>query len=322
MYIDHKTKFIRYFFLFCLIFGALNFGFSQPIHAAGLSIDPPVTEILLSPTTPGAVRLTLTNPEATPATFTLALHAVRPSDAAGHLQVIPEPLGPTTLPLTVSLRPGSESGTYTLAPGAALPVTLTLEAPTGAETSDSYFALVATLVDAARPPENRVTTQAGLAGIILVSTVGDGVIPMSVKVADFPLPTLHDSWLPLRLTPTIKNESRTMLRLSGELQIQNAQGRLERELPLYPDLVLGGSERTFSQSNEATPAGKLPLVWQPSLLSVGPHTIRLTLTTVGGTTILESEKIVWIFPIRLTFLVVLILFTGTTTILLLRHRHT
>jgi hypothetical protein len=308
----------------CLIIGVwlLVITLRPPVAFAtsGLSIDPPVTEILLAPTHPMSTRLTLSNPGDTPAAFTVALHEVEPSDSQGHVKVRPEPISPGALPLTYSLSPRGENGQYTLAPGASLPLTLSLEAATGTEPTDLYLALVATTIAPSAPrTTTETTTTAGLAGLIFISVTDGSVVPLSLEVKDFPTPALHDPWLPLAFAPTLVNESPTMIHIAGELQITNARGQVVSTTSLYPDLILSGATRTLA-GGRGTPLAHLPLSWQPAPLSFGPHTIHLKITTQGGTTILESEKIVWLFPIRVMILIALILLSGTTTLLLI-HRH-
>jgi hypothetical protein len=136
-------------------------------------------------------------------------------------------------------------------------------------------------------------------------------MPINLDIEKFTAPTVHDSRLPLTITPELVNKIPIMIRPTGKYEVISPSGKTIFTLPLYPNLLLGDSNRAIlgqiKDGDKVAPP--LPLTWNPSLTSVGPYRLHLTIETQGGTKITDIEKVVWVLPIRLllTSLLILIL---------------
>ena len=276
---------------------------APPTHAqsAGLAISPPTVEMLLAPNKKVVQTFTVKN-QGESVGIIATLHTVTPIDQDGHVRVNPTPLNPANIPLVAKLSPPRFGDEVTLASGASLPLTISFEGATVDAPVDSYLALVVRTVPLTLSGERRpdaTYTSPAIAGLIFVTLTPSGVIPANLEITGFEPPFFHDTSLPFTLHPVIKNSADVMIRPTLQLNISNNQGRVVYQPEPVKNLLLKESERDFG-----------PLTWNPIWSTVGPHRIRLTITTEGGTKLTEVEKLVWFLPMRAiiaTVLLVLIL---------------
>lgn len=265
-------------------------------QSVSLSISPPVVEILLAPNKKVEQTFTLQtsgeNLEITP-----ELHLAKPSDSSGHTTIDPNPLNPSSIPLIFTIT------------GPPTSPTLTLEAAPTDLPQDVYLALVFR----ASPPSTidhrpSTITTPSISALILVTINPSGLTPIDLAIKDFSPPGLHDSYLPLTLSPLLHNNTSIMIRPEGKYEIISPLGKTVLSLPLYPNLILGNSSRLLT-SNISSLASDL--TWIPQWSNLGPHTLRLTITTAGGTQITQVEKTIWLLPLTgiiivLTFIIILL----------------
>lgn len=300
-----------------LLISYLGFGvLPPPVQAqqTALTLSPPVVEILISPT--HKVTQTFNFSYQGPNLFFLPeLHLIKPIDSHGHVQVEPQPLDPAKIPLVIkSSKPLGQP--FELTESGSTPLTLTFEAPTTDLPIDLYLALVLKAV-APETPQTSSLAQPAISSLILVSINPTSLIPIELSLTSFDLPTLHDSSSPLLLSPELVNKTEIMIRPEGKLEIIGPSGQTIQSLSLYPNLILGNSSRllqgTESCSAEQTsiPCNPTSLSWHPSWRTIGPHRLRLTITTQGGSQLLQSEKMLWMLPIRF---LILLLVSGVTTL--------
>jgi len=263
--------------------------FPSPVIAesVNLSINPPVTEILLAPGKKISQVFTLQTSGLSLA-VTPEIHLAKPSDSHGHMTIDPNPLNPNSLPLTITISGPPDNPT------------LTFEAASSDVSQDVYLALVFRSVgENSYSPTNSTQISPAISALILVTITPDGLIPTNLAIRDFTLPPLHDSWLPLTPTPSLVNSSSIMIRPEGQYKIISPTGKTVFSLSLYPNLILGNSSRTI------TP----PLSWSPKWYDLGPYRLHLTITSLGDTKITEETKTIWILPLRLLLVLFILAIT-------------
>ncbi|MEI8232808.1 MAG: hypothetical protein WCG44_03625 [bacterium] len=247
-----------------------------------LSVSPPVVEIMLAPGKSATQTFNL-KAEGDNLRITPTLHLIKPSDSFGHTLIDPNPLNQSSLPLTVNISGPSTSPT------------LTFEAATTDVPADYYLALVFTSAPG-EPTLESSATLPGISALILVTVNPSGVIPIDLSLEDFSPPLYHDSWLSLTISPQLKNNTGIMIRPEGKFEIISPTGKTLLSRSLYPNLVLGHSTRTLQSMVDDLPS---TLTWNPKWSNIGPYRVRLTINTLGGTKIVETEKTIWILPLRL-----------------------
>ncbi len=292
------SKFDFFKFIFCFGFVIWNFGFLCAKHSmaqsVGLSISPPVVEVLLAPTKAVNQVFVIKN-QGNSTTVIPTIHFARPSDDLGHVTIDPTPVDPSTIPLVITSSPplgqpieiGSEP----------LPITLSLSGASTDIPIDSYLALVvqaAPSTDLDQASSN-LAANPGISSLLLVTLTPSSILPIHLEITRFDPPLWHDSTIPLSLPLTLTNRAPVMLRPHGEFAVFNPQGKPLATSTLTPTLILGTAARSQNLS------------FSPRWYQVGPHRFHLTITTEGGSTLTQTEKIVWLFPFRPTMVLVAIL---------------
>ena len=310
-----NISFLTQIFLSILIgIGALSH-IVKPTFAqsASLTITPPVTEILLSPNKKLVHSFTVHNQGET-LKLSANLHKIMPTDSWGHTMVDPTPLDESSIPLIIGIENADIKlgEPFTINSGQAQQIVLSITAANVDLPVDTYLGLVfQQFVD--NPPDSPQIP--GITALILVTLTPDGALPLSLEIADFDLPAVHDSAQILTFTPKIKNASSIMVRPAGVLEVVSPKGKLVHSQELFPHLVLGNSERTLTARAKDS---SIPLSWQASKLALGPYKIRLKVMSPGGTKLEEVERVVWILPIRA--IIITALLSITILIALIRFR--
>lgn len=310
---------MKYSLLTCILITLYFQLISAPALAqsASLSLSPPTVEIILAPNKILTQSFTVHN-SGESGQFVVSLHSVKPTGIYGQVELDPRPLRPASLPLIVSLiTPDlTFSEPFTLASNESRQLTLNIEGASVDAPIDTYLGLVVRsyLED---DSFTGALSQAGITSLVLVTLTPDGILPVNVEVEGFDVPTLHDSSRPLTISPVLHNNSSTMLRLTGEYTIIPPQGESKVVVPLYNNLLLKESNRIIQGVNDA--GDPISLSWQPRLTDIGPHTLRLTIKTVGGRTVQEVERSIWILPVR-TMLILLIAIIVSSLLIILKKQ--
>ena len=289
-------KNIRRISLICLISLIGYFAPSAKAQSAGLSISPPVVEVLLSPNKSATQTFVLKN-EGEDTSFSLAFHKLIPTDSLGHSTIDPTPLSFSNLPITATIQNFELNTFYPLDSGATVNLTVLLQGATVEEASDLYLALVISL--SPREDLTQSTTIApGISALILTTIPPVPAIPTDITLSDFDPPALHDTSNPLTITPMLQNNSPIMLNTKGVLSLTSPFGKVLSSHPYDQTLILGHSTRT-------------PKSYILDLKSsyLGPHKLKLTILTESGRTLIESEKTIFFAPIRLIIFFILALLT-------------
>lgn len=322
------SRFKFFEFIICFGFVICYFVFSHPVNAqsSSLSVSPPVVEILLAPNKQLKQTFTL-KAEGRDLSITPTLHRLKPRGNTGQVEIDLTPLSPASIPLVItsSLPLGTpyalnqSTGEFTL--------TLTFSAPTLDVATDLYLALVFKTATTSSPSISTATSPA-ISALILASINPTGIMAIDLDIIDFDTPLLHDTWLPLHISPALQNNEDLMLRPEGTYEIIAPSGKTLFSLPLYPNLILGESSRLLQGTEPCNDTqelqGSVPcnpptsLSWSPSWYHLGPHRLNLTITTQGGTKLTQVERIIWLLPIRLLLIILAISLLLLT--LYLRHK--
>ncbi len=280
-----------------------TFAPSARAQSLSLSVSPPVVEILLAPNkkVSQTFKLQVTGENIS---YTPELHLVKSSDEFGHVTIDPAPLNPSSLPLIVSINPAGVAGER---PDSRA-VTLTFEAASSDRSRDAYLALVFTPQTDLPLSDNAASTLPGISALILITITPDGTLPINLEIKNFEPSLYHDSWNIFTLTPSLKNNADFMIRPQGKFEILAPSGKNILSQDLDPNLILGDSTRRLTPD----------FIWSPSWKNIGPHRLRLTIMTEGGTQLTQVEKVIWLLPIKI--ICVFLLFIFLVLIIFLKTR--
>lgn len=268
----------------------------QASASTGLSISPPVTEVLISPNKSVSTTLQLTN-TGDDTHLELSLHRLLPQGDQGHSTIDPQPLEPSSIPLVITISGASLASPTPLAAGQTLALTLHLEAANLDEPQDVYLALLARPVD----PTNKATmpiAAAGVSALFLTTITPSPAIPTNVALESPNLPTLHDNTLPLEFAVAATNKAPVMLSVSAKITLTSPNKEVIHESIVEPKLILGNTTRQLSNFE-----------FLISDFAFGPHTLNIELLTLGGRVLTSHSYTIWLLPLRylLILLVALLL---------------
>ena len=264
----------------------------------GLSISPPVTEVLISPNKSLRTTLQLTN-NGGDTNLNLSLHSVIPTDDLGHTTINPKPLDLTSIPLVIKLIGAAIDTPIELKAGQTKAVTVELEAANLDEPTDVYFALLARPLDINASPTISTVTP-GIAALILSTITPSTSLPTNIELKEPSLPLIHDNILPFKLDLLTENKTNIMLQAQVKVKLTSPTRNILFESTLEPKLILGQTKRSFVVDPIKT-----------HLNNLGPHTLNIEVLTIGGRTITQHSYVIWFLPIRylLIITVVIILIT-------------
>ena len=278
----------------------------QASAAAGMSVTPPVTEILISPNKSVSTTIQLTN-DGEDTSIILSLHRLIPQGDQGHSTIDPKPLDPTSIPVVIKLV-GKELGIpFKLSAGQTLPITIELEAANLDEPTDVYFALLARGInEGASPTESQATP--GITALFMTTITPSASLPTNIALTPPELPIIQDTSIPLSFDVKAENKTGIMLQVQGKIKLMSPNKTLISESSIDPKLILGNTSRILS-----------PFTFQSSYTHLGPHTLTIELSTVGGRTLTEHSYVVWMLPLR--YLLVIAVVLVLVSIPLLRKFH-
>ena len=272
-----------------------------PQHAraiTSMSVTPPVTEVLISPNKSVSTTLQISN-EGDDSSIILSLHKVIPTDDQGHTTIDPKPLALSNIPLVIKLVGADLGVPFTLNAGQSKAITLQLDAANLDEPTDVYFALLARSIGTNLSP-TKSQTSPGITALFMTTITPSASLPTNIALLPPDLPIVQDTYLPLNTSVIAENKTGIMLQVQGKIKLSSPNNTVIKESTFDPKLVLGNTTRMLSTIT-------LPL----SPYYLGPHTLTIELTTVGGRTLTEHSYIIWFLPLRyiLIVIVTLILFS-------------
>ncbi|MBP9702485.1 hypothetical protein KBD69_02255 [Candidatus Woesebacteria bacterium] len=257
----------------------------QASAAAGMSVTPPVTEILISPNKSVSTTIQLTN-DGEDTSIILSLHRLIPQGDQGHSTIDPKPLDPTSIPVVIKLV-GKELGIpFKLSAGQTQAITIELEAANLDEPTDVYFAILARGVnEGASPTESQATP--GITALFMATITPSASLPTNIALTPPELPIIQDTSIPLSFDVKAENKTGIMLQVQGKIKLLSPNKALISESSIDPKLILGNTSRLLSDFE-----------FLPSNFAFGPHTLTIELSTVGGRTLTEHSYVIWMLPLR------------------------
>jgi hypothetical protein len=287
---------MTYLLLFLITFLA---PFKVHAQSVELSINPPVVEALVAPNKKFSQIFHFKTSQAGVVVIP-ELHLVKPDGVDGHSVIDPNPVEPSKIPLVVTSTPSF--GSRVNLAGNDATFTLTFEAASSDLSQDVYLALVLR-VEPVNIFEKSSVTSPAISALILTTITADGTYPISLEIQNFEPSLFHDSWLPLNIAPLLQNSSPFMIRPKGKYEVISPTGKTIYTTDLYPNLILGKSSRNLQSIVDDMPKD---LNWQPKWSNIGPHKLKLTIETQGGTKLSQVEKLVWIIPLRILIVLALL----------------
>ncbi len=281
-----------------ILFSAFTFLLSptQAFASTGLSISPPVTEVLIAPNKSLRTTLQLTN-DGDDTSVVFSLHTLIPTGDLGHSTINPRPLDLTSIPLVIKTIGTELDQPIQLIAGQSLPITLELEAANLDEPQDVYFALLARPINPSSSPTMTASTP-GITALFLATVTPTSSLPTNISLTPPKLPIIQDTTRPLTLDIKAENKTSIMLQVQGKVKLLSPNKSLITESNIDPKLILGNTSRLLSDFE-----------FLISDFAFGPHTLTIELTTIGGRTLTEHSYVIWILPLRylLVFIIILIL---------------
>lgn len=312
-------KFLIFLFFLAASFSLLtSFAPRAQAQSTSLSISPPVVEILLAPNKQVKQTFTL-QVNAQDIAIIPSIHRIKPADKSGHSEIDLSPIIPSSLPLTIKSSIPLDKP-YNLTTN-SVSITLTLEAATLDIAQDVYLALVIQVVPQQTDYTTLSPTLPGISALILTTINPTGVMSINLEIQNFDLPLIHDTWNPWVITPELKNSVDQMIHPEGSYQIVGPTGKTVLSRDLYPSLILGNSSRTLLLKPEDESLDPTPLTHTLKWSNIGPHRIKLLITTQGGTKLTEVERIVWFLPLRLLTILTVIVLVALSLYLQHRRKH-
>ena len=170
------------------------------------------------------------------------------------------------------------SGKVTIPTGEKRTVQVAVATPLGVREKEYPLTLLFNWQGAASPnltAGSQITTQLGSNLVVLVGESRADQSRISLIEPDFS--AYQETWQPQPLVLQARNESAFGTLVSGKVVLTDGQGKVVLEREIYPDLILGGSERRL-RLKEVTD-GETTLVsewqWPPPLL--GRYTLEIYL---------------------------------------------
>lgn len=277
-----------------------------------------MVEILLAPNKQVKQTFTL-QVEAQDVAIIPSIHRVNPVGNSGHSEIDLNPIIPSSLPLSIKSSIPLDKP-YSLTTN-SVSLTLTLEAATLDLAQDVYLALVVRVVPQQGDYTTLSPTLPGISALILTTINPTGVVPINLEIQNFDLPLIHDTWNPWAISPELKNSVDQMIHPEGSYQIIGPTGKTVLSRDLYPSLILGNSSRKLLLTPEEENLTPIPLTHTLKWSNIGPHRIKLQITTQGGTKLTEVERIVWFLPLRLLIIFTVIILVTLSLYLQHRHKH-
>lgn len=299
-----KLKFISVLF-FTLVFLELTLVKTQAETAFDLSVFPPSAYLQIKPGTQASHQIELTN------------------NSANAIVVVPrvfesKPLAETSYPQlqTVFSFPylNNQSDalkSLTINPGQTAKYRLDFTVPVNAETREYPLTILfSKIIDQDTFSKNNTSRSKlyGAVGANLVVLISDNQdLPNQLKVLKIEKPFFQDSFKRLEFKSKLFNQGIQAVTASGSAKITNVFGKTVYQAPIYPDVVLGGQQKTTrafiqeSKNNSSTPGS---FIYDPLIL-LGQYQISVKLTDQDGELLSSSEAIVVALPYSLIATVIL-----------------
>ena len=282
---------------FALIMAMPNLANAQ--GSLDLTISPPVSYLHVKPGSKQAHTIHIQNNGDHTITVTPTVHNFSVQPDTGLPQLADDHTFPHFTSLDQQLVP------MLLEPDQKAQLTLAIAPPQNALEKEYPLSIVfvAEEDDATTPSRLKGSVASNL--ILLISSKNE--FTQRLTVAEINAPLLLDSFQSLSIHPLLKNEGLATSTASGSAVIKNWMGTEVARFELFPDNILGFSQRPARARDLEKPNSlqPIPFDYKPTLL-LGPYTVEVTLNNQEELT--TNKKTV----VALPFLALIALFAGGT----------
>src|SRR3972149_8504583 len=228
-------------------------------QSLSLTVEPPVTEIMIKPGRFVSQKYTLKN-QGEDTLMSVVLSGFNENglaDINSHDMVI-DWINPVSAKLSSDITPDTRDlkiispvvsrdlstvlliDPFLLPKNGRLDLILNISPAKSTKEQDYYMALVFSSNPKFPARENRSQFNQSLAGLLLV-TVTESGLKKIVEIPEFNLPVIHDSFSPLEVDIQVKNSGQTYFRPNGNLVVIGPVG--QAKFPLIPRVHLVGQSR-------------------------------------------------------------------------------
>lgn len=185
----------------------------------------------------------------------------------------------------------------TLTKNGELDLVVKINPPANTEERDYYRALTVTSHPSPFEGFSQSKVSTTLASLFLISVSENGLEKKAI-VTDFKLPLIHDSTSPLPLDIKVKNSGATFFRLNGKLSLTGFIGKAD--FRLIPQALLVNQEKRLSIEEKNN---------QISGFYLGKYKLAYNFVLDEGNIQVRGEKIFYALPWKATFIGITLLLT-------------
>lgn len=268
-------------------------------QSIGLSISPPITEVVTLPGETVQIVFELSNLSGTSTVLTSQIHAFTPLGEGGNIETIEDASFP---PLSwIKLKPYELGQSFPIDSGQSKNMSLEMSIPENAFQKDYYFTLFFS-TDAKATIGSGTGAKAKIGSNILLSISTDDKQVKLAKIKEFSAPKIIDSLTNFEYRVRISNIGTQFFKPVGQIIIKHIFGPVET-IALAPQNVLVNSTRKlFCLSEEEL----VPCQPQNKVL-VGKYDSTLSFTLDSDPNTVYSQKTVtYAFPFSLLIVFVAI----------------
>lgn len=309
-----RDKFQIFWVIFVVC--SFHFAFLDKVFAQEqlneLTIAPPVGYLKIKPGAKARHTVTIQNSGSTALEITPTLVDFKPSEKTG------TPILSESLSFPYLDDESKQLAPVTLEPGKRAQLTLNFTVPQFAP--DKEYPL--TILFSSKPLTALNTNNTGaqvnsiIGSNLIVLVSQQDSLTQKFSIINFTLPKFRDSFSPISIQPIIKNELFNANIASGSATLKNWRGAVVAEFAIYPDSVLGLSERQLrfmpiTGVNPEEPPTPQPFFYDSKFL-LGPYTFSINVSS--STDIPYSEQFTYSFiavPYILIGILVLCLILGS-----------
>ena len=281
-------------------------------QSLSLTVEPPVTEIMIKPGRFVSQKYTLKN-QGEDTLMSVVLSGFNENglaDINSHDMVI-DWINPVSAKLSSDITPDTRDlkitspvvsrdlstvlliDPFLLPKNGRLDLILNISPAKSTKEQDYYMALVFSSNPKFPARENRSQFNQSLAGLLLV-TVTESGLKKIVEIPEFNLPVIHDSFSPLEVDIQVKNSGQTYFRPNGNLVVIGPVG--QAKFPLIPRVHLVGQSRPLLL--EGMSENKI------SGFFLGKYQVRLDFVLDEGKIKIIREKTLFALPWKLATLII------------------
>lgn len=270
-----KLQGLLIFIVICI----LNFGFFNEVSAqqnTELTVAPPVAYVKIKPG--GVTRHTVTveNTGTIDLQITPKLVDFKPSENTG------TPLLSESLSFPYLDDESKQFQPIVLEAGKKAQLTLNITVPQFAPEKEYPMTILFSTQPLTQAQDTLTAVQGTIGSNLIVLISQQESLSQEFSVKDFDVGKFVDSFTSLSIQPVIKNERFNASTASGSATLKNWQGKTVAEYTIYPDTILGLSERPlrFSKSSDLQNIELLsPMPFAPDIFLLGPYTLTLAFTS-------------------------------------------